>query len=625
MSPKIAVLPDQVADQIAAGEVVERPASVVKELVENALDAGARTVRVAIENGGKTLIRVSDDGEGMSRADAELALARHATSKIRSAADLIGVATFGFRGEALPAVASVSRFELETSPDGRTGTRLRVVGARLEAVDDAVRQRGTTVTVQALFFNTPARRKFLRAQATETRAALDALTMLALTRPDVAFTLSSDERALLDVAPAAEPIDRVAGLWGREFADTLVPVAHREGPLELTGFAQRPAQAKPAGRKGYVFVHRRPIRDPFILRAGEAGYRSTIAPGDRPSLLLFLELPGDAVDVNVHPAKLEVRFRDKFFVERVVEEGVRRALAPLGAAAPLQGVGVQTAGVGFQVPGVSGSGSALEIFPGEPLTPDTQHLTPFCMPSARLSQLGEVLSLAVRAPSVREPDSRMLEHVLIQPPPVPLGIANLLAVQADRQEALEQPDLARVARGAAHQIGDEQEDAHLDCAVNQLRRDPWRPEHEGEIEQPHGGQQDREHDAEGRPDEPRRQSDGHDEERREPHEGRACVVSREDQGGEGHHEHRDASSARAALIRPTGFPRIQRSQERAARDASAQLNPTNQRSNGPVHRVRPSPSCSRATAVCAAVQPYMPRTARREWRQRIVVLPRQIP
>ncbi len=377
MSPKIAVLPDQVADQIAAGEVVERPASVVKELVENALDAGARTVRVAIENGGKTLIRVSDDGEGMSRADAELALARHATSKIRSAADLIGVATFGFRGEALPAVASVSRFELETSPDGRTGTRLRVVGARLEAVDDAVRQRGTTVTVQALFFNTPARRKFLRVQATETRAALDALTMLDLTRPDVAFTLTSDERVLLDVAPAAEPIDRVAGLWGREFADTLVPVAHREGPLELTGFAQRPAQAKPAGRKGYVFVHRRPIRDPFILRAGEAGYRSTIAPGDRPSLLLFLELPGDAVDVNVHPAKLEVRFRDKFFVERVVEEGVRRALTPLGAAAPLAaGSGAWPssawAGGAVELP----QGPALEMFGLDTGAADAPHATP---------------------------------------------------------------------------------------------------------------------------------------------------------------------------------------------------------------------------------------------------------
>ena len=375
MTPKIAVLPAQVADQIAAGEVVERPASVVKELVENALDAGARTVRVAIENGGKTLIRVSDDGEGMSREDAELALARHATSKIRGAADLIGVGTFGFRGEALPAIASVSRFELETSPDGRSGSRVRLVGGKGMAVEDAVRQRGTTVTVRALFFNTPARRKFLRAQQTETRAVVEALTVLALARPDVAFALESDDRALLDVGPAARPIDRVHELWGRELADTLLPICHREGPLEVQGFAQRPAQAKPAGRKGYVLVRGRPIRDPFILRAGESGYRSTIAPGDRPTLILFLELPGDAVDVNVHPTKLEVRFRDKFFVERVVEEAVRAALAPLTAAVPL-GVGGDTAGVGFQMPGVGGFSSTLEIFPGESLTPDTRHLIP---------------------------------------------------------------------------------------------------------------------------------------------------------------------------------------------------------------------------------------------------------
>jgi DNA mismatch repair protein MutL len=374
----IAVLAPQVADQIAAGEVVERPGSVVKELVENALDAGARAVRIEIEDGGKSLIRVSDDGAGMRRPDAELALSRHATSKIREAADLIGVGTFGFRGEALPAIASVSRFELETSPDGQVATRLRVTGGRREGTDDTVRQRGTTVTVRGLFFNTPARRKFLRAQATETRAAVEAVTLLALARPDVAFTLTSDDRPLLDVHPTTRPLDRVHALWGRELADTLLPIAHREGPLEVRGFAQRPAQARPAGRKGYVFVRGRPIRDPFILRAAEAGYRSTIAPGDRPSLILFLELPGDAVDVNVHPTKLEVRFRDKFFVEKVVEAAVRAALGPLAAAVSL-GVGGQGLGVGASWPGLTGTmptGSAQELFPTDPLAPSPQPLAP---------------------------------------------------------------------------------------------------------------------------------------------------------------------------------------------------------------------------------------------------------
>jgi DNA mismatch repair protein MutL len=375
VSGRIAVLPPQVADQIAAGEVVERPASVVKELVENALDAGARTIRVAIEDGGKSLIRVSDDGTGMSRADAELALSRHATSKIREAADLIGVGTFGFRGEALPAIASVSRLELETSPDDVSGTRIRVVAGKREAVEAAVRQRGTTVTVRGLFFNTPARRKFLRAQATETRAVVEALTVLALARPDVAFRLTSDDRTVLDVGPVSRPVDRVHALWGAALADTLLPVVHREGPLEVRGFAQRPAQAKPAGRKGYLFVRGRPVRDPFILRAAEAGYRSTLAPGDRPSLILFLDLPGDAVDVNVHPAKLEVRFRDKFYVEKVVEAAVRRALEPLAAAAPL-GVGGETAGGGFQVPGVGDFARPLDIFPGESPTPDTRRPAP---------------------------------------------------------------------------------------------------------------------------------------------------------------------------------------------------------------------------------------------------------
>ena len=347
MSGKIAVLASHVADQIAAGEVVERPASVVKELVENALDAGARTVRVEIEDGGKALIRVSDDGEGMSAQDAAVALERHATSKIHEASDLIGVGTFGFRGEALPAIASVSRFELETASAEGSGTRLRVVGGKRDASEPAVRQRGTSVVVRGLFFNTPARRKFLRAQATEARAVVEMVAGLAVARPEVAFSLESDGRMLLEVPPAARQIDRIAALWGRAFADTLVPVVHREGPLEVRGFVQRPSQAKPTGRKTSVVVHGRPIRDPFIVRAAEAGYRSTIAPGDRPSVLLFLDLPGDAVDVNVHPAKLEVRFREKFFVEHAVETAVRHALAPLEAASPVGAASASAGGTAF--------------------------------------------------------------------------------------------------------------------------------------------------------------------------------------------------------------------------------------------------------------------------------------
>ena len=367
MSGRIAILPGPVADQIAAGEVVERPASVVKELVENALDAGARSVRVELEDGGRALIRVSDDGTGMAPDEARLALQRHATSKIHSAADLVGVGTFGFRGEALPAIASVSRFELVTSADSN-GIRLQVAGGALESEAEIARQSGTTVTVRGLFFNTPARRKFLRASPTETRAVSDVMTVLALTRPDVAFMLTSDGRALMDAPAVERRIDRVHALWGHDVADTLLPVAHRNRGLEVTGFAQRPSQARPAGRKGYVFVRGRPVKDPFLLRAAEAGYRSAIAPGDRPTLLLFLDLPGDAVDVNVHPAKAEVRFRDRIEVERAVETAVREALAPLDAAAPLGTGGRTLEAAPWEGTGTIPAGVPVELFATEPMT-----------------------------------------------------------------------------------------------------------------------------------------------------------------------------------------------------------------------------------------------------------------
>jgi len=332
---RIAILPDAVADQIAAGEVVERPASVVKELVENSIDAGARHVRVEIETGGKTLVQVSDDGIGMGRDDAVLALDRHATSKLTSAAELVGIATFGFRGEALPAVASVSRFSLSSADQNGTGVEVTVSGGRMERVEPVARQRGTTVTVRTLFFNTPARRKFLRSTASETRACHEAVLTLALAHPGVGFEFHADQVNRFH-APAGQSLaERLRTTWGRELSDTLIPVEFAAGGFRVQGFAQRPADARPTGRRTQLFVNGRPFRDNFLVRAAEAGYRSAIAPGDRPSLYLDVLVQAGDVDVNVHPAKLEVRFRDRIGIERVVEDAVRHALGSLVAAAPL--------------------------------------------------------------------------------------------------------------------------------------------------------------------------------------------------------------------------------------------------------------------------------------------------
>jgi len=337
---RIRVLPSAVADQIAAGEVVERPASVIKELVENALDAGASSIHVEIEDGGRAMVRVADDGVGMERDDAELALNRHATSKIAVTADLVGVATYGFRGEALPAIASVSLFELETAtapgvPSGE-GTRVVARGGKLESVEAVGRGPGTTVTVKRLFYNTPARRKFLRSQRAESRAAVQALAGLALARLDVSFKLTSDARILLDAPRVSSVADRIASLFGRKVAEGLLPVELNTGPISVRGLVQRPAEARATGRKAFLFINGRPFKDPFLVRAAENGYRATIPANVRPTMFLSLGLSGDRVDVNVHPAKLEVRFRDRMLVERAVEEAVRHALRPMEAAAEVE-------------------------------------------------------------------------------------------------------------------------------------------------------------------------------------------------------------------------------------------------------------------------------------------------
>ena len=265
MPRRIALLPDAVADQIAAGEVVERPASVVKELAENSLDAGASQIRIAIEAGGKTLIDVSDDGHGMGREDAILAMDRHATSKLKSAADLVGVRTFGFRGEALPAIASVSRFALTTAEEDATGTEITVNGGRLESVNETARQRGTTIRVRGLFFNTPARRKFLRSLPSETRAANDVVATLALAHPSVGFEFSADGQLRLSVPAGQSPSERLTSVWGKDLAGTLVPASHAVGGTRVDGFIQRPGDASPTGRRTQLFVNGRPFRDPFLI------------------------------------------------------------------------------------------------------------------------------------------------------------------------------------------------------------------------------------------------------------------------------------------------------------------------------------------------------------------------
>jgi DNA mismatch repair protein MutL len=330
---RIAVLPSAVADQIAAGEVVERPASAVKELVENALDAGATTIEVALEEGGRTMIRVSDDGHGMDRDELLLALERHATSKIRSAADLVGVTSFGFRGEALPAIASVSRLEIASATDGGDGTVVRVAGGVVTDVAPTTRRTGTTVSVGQLFYNVPARLKFLRSARSEWRAAVDSLIATSLCRRDLRLAVSNDGKNALSLPPASSMRVRIAGIWGGAFAERFIEADDVTGPVHVSGLVERPSDVGTASRRIFLAVNGRPVRDAGMVRAAESAYRSTITPGVRPSLFLEIVLPADVVDVNVHPAKAEIRFRDRWPVERAVEHAVRRALGEPSSAA----------------------------------------------------------------------------------------------------------------------------------------------------------------------------------------------------------------------------------------------------------------------------------------------------
>jgi DNA mismatch repair protein MutL len=309
---RIQVLPPGLVNQIAAGEVVERPASVVKELVENALDAGARQIQVDVEEGGLALVRVADDGCGMDGEDAHLALERHATSKLTDAAGLAAIATMGFRGEALPAIASVARMRIDTcdGAQGAAGTRLVLEGGRVIEQGAVARPRGTTIEVRDLFFNTPARRKFMRAAATEAGHASETVIRLALARPDVGFALRSAGRLALGSPAGAALRDRAVAALGRAAAGHLLPIEGTRGDVRVHGLASSPDHSEATGRAVYLFVNGRYVRDRGAAHAVLRAYAGTLPQGRFPAAVLFVELPLARVDVNVHPQKLEVRFAD---------------------------------------------------------------------------------------------------------------------------------------------------------------------------------------------------------------------------------------------------------------------------------------------------------------------------
>lgn len=335
--PLIRTLPEALANKIAAGEVIERPASVVKELVENSLDAGCASVRVEVRRGGRKLIRVSDDGSGMDREDALLSIERHATSKLSGEEDLFNIRTMGFRGEALPSIASVSRLRILTAPRGaREGVSLDSEGGKVKEVRDAPAV-GTTVEVRDLFFNTPARRKFLKRDSTELMHVIDAVTRLALSHPGVGFTMVSDSQETMGLPRASGHKERLMQLYGAEFTEGLAALERASDGIRVEGFLATGENLRRTRSNQMVFINGRPVREPSVSHALYSAYEGGL-PGDRhPPFFVFLEMDAARVDFNVHPAKREVRFEDKDSVYRFVRAAAADALRRAAPAPPAPG------------------------------------------------------------------------------------------------------------------------------------------------------------------------------------------------------------------------------------------------------------------------------------------------
>jgi DNA mismatch repair protein MutL len=456
---KIRVLPEIVANKIAAGEIVERPASVVKELLENSIDAQCRAVHVSVISGGKRLITVRDDGEGMSQDDAILAFEHHSTSKLQTADDLGAIATLGFRGEALPSVASVSRLTLRTRPGDPaviSGTEIEIHGGILRSVKPVSWDKGTEITVRDLFFNVPARRKFLKSHDTELGHIARLATHYALAHPEIRFTLESEARALIDAVAVANVRERIYQIFGDKFLDNLIEISGQSGSVRVHGFSSRPHEQKTNPYSQFFYVNRRMVRDRVITSAVRQAYRNCIPASAYPVVILFLELPYDEVDVNAHPAKTEIRFRDQSIVHNLVLDSIERALVQSASIPAYEHrAGLRT--FPDNTPGISSS------YPGAFQAPGTDAFD-FTPPSASPNPFQRALNYPFReipAPFTEKQEShtslRVLPEMLFSSPlessrPFQSGSARILGqVQESYIVACDSQGLLIIDQHVAHE------------------------------------------------------------------------------------------------------------------------------------------------------------------------------
>jgi DNA mismatch repair protein MutL len=427
---RIRLLPEILASQVAAGEVIERPASVIKELVENSIDAGARKIEVSIRRGGASIMRVVDDGCGMDRDDALLSLERHATSKIRTASDLAAISTLGFRGEALPSIASVSRFRLTTrEPEAVAGTEIIVSGGRIETVRDGGEAPGTQIEVRSLFYNLPARRKFLRSENTESRNIEHQLHLQAIGHPAIAFAYVRDERVIFQLPAAANLAERIRDLHGKELVDRLLPVEENKQPgIRIEGLIGQAGVSRPTRAQQIVFVNGRAVENVVLTAALREGYHTALMKGQFPVTFLFLQLDPAAVDVNVHPAKREVRFRDPNSVREAVVNAVRRTLESgrqewqQHFQRPITASGIDDPGLpraSVPAPPVSAPGSSI---------PATTESLPSFQPQPQMAASPVAASSEWNdQPAITAPGSKQFQII---------GVLNRLYVLMENQEGL---------------------------------------------------------------------------------------------------------------------------------------------------------------------------------------------